>query len=73
MTQDEFDRLPDVTPSFGQRVEIIDGKRWVFPVEAGLTGALYAGEPGDGIRTDANGDDWLVGRMSNGVRARKRV
>lgn len=70
MTQAELDALPDVTLVWGQREEIIDGRRVVTPVILGEAGAIYMA-PEDGTFLDEDGDRWMVGHI-NGRRVRRR-
>lgn len=73
MTQADLDALPDVTPGFGQKIEIRDGKRVAVPVLEKAGVALYH-EPDDPIATtDMWGQNWLLGRNSAGVLCKRRI
>jgi hypothetical protein len=64
-------QLEDVTPYFGERIEVIDGKRVCIPVQAPDPGALWQDES-DGHYIDAAGATWMTGWIK-GRHVRRRV
>lgn len=70
MTHDELMALPDVTPTFGVREEVVNGRRVVQPVQQGFAGALFTGLD-DGLFRDAAGVQWMVGQLQ-GQRVRRK-
>lgn len=60
MTQEELNALPDVTDTIGQREHIVDGQRFVVPVQQRPACALFHG-PDDGLVMDAAGKWWMTG------------
>lgn len=71
MTLDELEALRDVSPSFGYVEKIIDGRKMRVAVLQGECGVLFQGDD-DGVVTDADGNDWIVGWKGD-ERVRRRM
>lgn len=60
MTQDELNALRDVSPSFGQKERIIDGRKVIIPTLSAPAAALFQ-KPDDGVVKDEAGRYWITG------------
>lgn len=71
MIEDELLALPDVTPSFGERKEIRDGRTVFVPVLTGFDGPLLQSEE-CGEFVDKAGRRWQVGILEGELVRRLR-
>lgn len=72
LTLETFDELPDVTPEWGRKRMLIDGREVDVPVMIRPGAALHYRDD-DGMFMDPrDGSTWMVGRL-DGVRVRQRA
>ena len=71
MTLEELAALPDATISFGQRIEVRDGRQVRIPVMEGIVGAMWHNDDDPMMMQDAEGRCWSVGWI-DGVRYKRQ-